>query len=125
MTASKNKITLFRGFRNSNSYVWSPFVTKLEFRFRYSNLPYRIEEGSPREGPNRKIPYVDVGALSCKDTTSEARRDLIADSTVIITSLIKSGHLDDLNANLTPAQKATDLALKALFEDKLYFMAVS
>ncbi|KAJ5494469.1 hypothetical protein N7463_010556, partial [Penicillium fimorum] len=36
-------------------------------------------------------------------------------------SIIASGHLEDLNRRLSPVEKAQDLSLKALLEDKLYF----
>lgn len=122
MPSESNIVTLFRGYANSNTYVWSPFVTKIEFRFRYSKLPYRVEPGSPRDGPKGKVPYVDVSALTA--TTSTSKQDLLADSTLIINTLVAKGILDDLNKGLTPIQKTTDLALKALFEEKLYFFNV-
>lgn len=123
MTQSEGRITtLFRGYANSNTYVWSPFVTKLEFRFRYSNLPYRVEAGSTRQGPKGKVPYVDVSALA--DQPSESNQDLLADSRLIIQNLINRGILDDLNKDLTPVQRMMDLALRALLEERLYFLNV-
>lgn len=123
MTKSEDCITtLFRGYTSLNAYVWSPFVTKIEFRFRYSNLPYRIEAGSPRNAPNGKVPYVDVSPLAAE--SSGSTQDLLADSRLIIQKLVERGILDDLNKDLTPIQKMTDLALRALFEERLYFFNV-
>ncbi|KAJ9660812.1 hypothetical protein H2198_002351 [Neophaeococcomyces mojaviensis] len=124
MADPNRKITLYRGFPNSNSYVWSPFVTKLEFRFRYSKLPYHIQEGSTREGPNGKIPYIGVATPNLQLSTNEEQTNFIADSTVITSNLVGKSYLEDLNGGLTAEQKAADMGLRALCEDKLYFFNV-
>jgi hypothetical protein len=49
----------------------------------------------------------------------------LGDSTLIISKLEDDGLLDDLNSKLSPVEKANDLALRALLEDKLYFYQVS
>lgn len=45
----------------------------------------------------------------------------MGDSTLIVKALTERGLLPDLNAALSPAQRAEDLALRALLEEKLYF----
>ncbi|TVY32874.1 Failed axon connections-like protein [Lachnellula subtilissima] len=112
-------ITVFRGSKNPGSYVWSPFVTKIETRLRFADLPYRTDAGSPKSAPKGKIPYVTIS-----EPDTNAPTATLADSAMIIEKLKENGFLDDLNAGLSPEQKAHDMALKALLEDKLYFYQV-
>ncbi|KAK1148872.1 hypothetical protein N8T08_008757 [Aspergillus melleus] len=112
-------VTLFRGFPETGCYTWSPFVTKLEARLRFSGLPYSVEQGSVRVAPRGKIPYVAVADTHHASEGSTPR--IIGDSTLITKSLMHDGVLADLDANLRPTEKLNDLALKALLEDKLYF----
>jgi len=37
---------------------------------------------------------------------------------------VEEGRLEDLNAKLSPTERAMDLAIRALLEDKLYFYQV-
>ncbi|KAF2972585.1 hypothetical protein GQX73_g925 [Xylaria multiplex] len=110
-SSNPQTITVFRGFKDSGNFVWSPFVTKLEARLRFAGIPYTAGIGSPRTGPTGKIPYVEI---SC-----EAKSETLGDSTLIINALCKNGTLPDLNARLSKAERAHDLALRALLEDKL------
>ncbi|KAK4443737.1 hypothetical protein QBC34DRAFT_336322 [Podospora aff. communis PSN243] len=114
MTAkSLPQFILYRGFDRPGRHVWSPFVNKLETRLRLVGIRYDVEVGSMREAPRGKIPYL---AIKDHDNT-----ELLADTTLITRRLVDNGLMKDLNANLTPAQKAQDLALRALLEDKLAF----
>ncbi len=108
-------ITLYRGFAARGCYVWSPFVNKLEARLRIAAVPYRVGSGSPRDAPRGKVPYVQL----------EGSPELLGDSALITRKFIDDGYMSDLNAGLTPVQKAQDLAVRALLEDKLYFYQVS
>lgn len=119
---SSTRILLYRGFPPSNQYTWSPFVTKLEFRLRLAGIAYQNLEGNPTEGPAGKVPYVDISALSDGQT---GQKELVGDSGVIIRTLIGRGAMTDLNSELTVEDKLTDVGIKALFEDKLYFLQVS
>ena len=113
-------ITLYRGFQGSGIYVWSPFVNKLEARLRFAGLSYRTEAGSLSQAPRGKIPYVALAKTDSDNPTST----VLGDSTLIIEKLIKDDAVADLNVKLSPAEKAHDLALRALLEDKLYFYQV-
>lgn len=117
---NQDKLILYRGFPPSSKYTWSPFVTKLEFRLRYSKIPYTLQEGSTQEGPSGKIPYVEIAPLS-----SSNQRELVGDSTFIINTLVQRGLTEDLNSHLTPEQKAADMGIRALCEDKLYFLGMA
>ncbi|TVY47840.1 Failed axon connections-like protein [Lachnellula cervina] len=116
-------ITVYRGSKNPGAYVWSPFVTKLETRLRFASLPYRTDAGSPKSAPKGKIPYTTISEPTT-NTNSNAPATRLADSGVIIEKLKENGFLHDLNAGLSPEQKAHDMALTALLEDKLYFYQV-
>jgi hypothetical protein len=112
-------ITLYRGFKGSGVYVWSPFVNKLEARFRLAGLPYLTDSGSPMQGPKGKIPYIGISTPESQTPTR-----FLGDSTLIIAQLVEEGRLDDLNAKLSPMERVMDLAIRALLEDKLYFYQV-
>ncbi|KAF1960550.1 hypothetical protein CC80DRAFT_437556 [Byssothecium circinans] len=109
------EITLFRGSDEPGHFVWSPFVTKVEFRLRTSNTSYTRAIGAAASGPKGKIPYLDL--------TMPGQPTLhLADSTLILKSLVESNLINDVNSALSPAQKGIDLAIRALFEEKLYFL---
>lgn len=111
-------LTLFRGFPSSASYVWSPFATKLEARLRFAGLPYKTEQGAPPKAPRGKIPYLAISK------NGDAAPETVSDTTLISERLVSDGLAEDLNGKVTAAQKAQDLAVRALLEDKLYFYQV-
>lgn len=115
---SQPSLTLYRGWKENGVYVWSPFVTKVEARLRFANVAYRTEAGSLSEAPKGKIPYIGI----VKDDHSDPT--LLADSTSIIEHMVEQGPLEDVNAGFSAAERAHDLALRALLEDKLYFYQV-
>ncbi|KAM7200901.1 hypothetical protein V8F20_005143 [Naviculisporaceae sp. PSN 640] len=116
MSASKtaSKLIVYRNSQVAGRYNSSPFVNKLETRLRLAGVPYRTVFGTRKQAPRGKVPYVGF----------EASGELIADTTFIFRRLVDDGVLPDLNAGLSPAQKAQDLAIRALLEDKLYFFLV-
>ncbi len=118
MASDSLSLTLFRGFPISASYVWSPFVTKLEARFRFAGLAYKLDEGAPPKGPRGKVPYIAISK------TSDAAPEVISDTTLISKRFVADGLAEDLNGKLTAAEKAQDLAVRALLEDKLFFYQV-
>jgi glutathione S-transferase len=115
--ASKSSpaITLYRGWNTPTQYVWSPFVTKVEFRLRTSHTPYAAGVGGPRSGPRGKIPYLEIGPL-------DAPAELLSDSAIILKTLSERAVVTDVNEGLSGLQKGQDLAVRALFEDRLYFL---
>lgn len=113
-------LTIFRGFLDAGTFVWSPYVTKLEAHLRFSGLPYKTAIGSPREGPKGKIPYISISRNDNNSTT-----ETLGDSSLIVATLCERGALKDLNKHLSRAERAQDLALRALLEDKLSFYHVS
>ncbi|KAK7187764.1 hypothetical protein DPSP01_010812 [Paraphaeosphaeria sporulosa] len=115
--ASKSSpaITLYRGWNTPSQYVWSPFVTKVEFRLRTSHVPYTCGVGGPRAGPRGKIPYLEITPL-------DAPTELLSDSTLILRTFTERGVVNDVNTGLTGVQQGQDLAVRALLEDRLYFL---
>ena len=111
------EIILYRGWAQNGVYVWSPFVTKLELRLRLSGIKYRTEAGNPRTAPTGKIPYIEI--KSQNDPASPSTK--IGDSSLIAQHFISNGLMQDLNIDLDETTKTLDLAMQALFEDKLYF----
>lgn len=124
-------VTLFRGFADHGRYVASPFVTKLEARLRIGGMAYRVGTGSVMKAPRRKVPYVEVdhaadpsSSDAAKAATAAHRPEVLADSALITRKFVENGYLEDLNAGLSPAERARDLSVRALLEDKLYFYQV-
>ncbi|RYO95292.1 hypothetical protein DL766_002278 [Monosporascus sp. MC13-8B] len=87
-------ITVFRGWEDPGRYVWSPYVIKLEARLRFGGMRGHV--------------WAETNSL-------------LSDSTFIIKVLSRWGIVPDLNAVLGPEDRAKDLALRALLEEKLYF----
>ncbi|KAG9570599.1 hypothetical protein KCU71_g1068, partial [Aureobasidium melanogenum] len=115
--ASSSSITVYRGFQGSGCYTWSPFVTKLEARLRFADVPYSVEVGSPMKAPRGKIPYVHFRS---PDQSTQS----LGDSQLIIQKLIDEDVLRDLNSKMNAVDKAHDYAIRAVLEDKLYFYQV-
>ncbi|KAL1594331.1 hypothetical protein SLS60_010090 [Paraconiothyrium brasiliense] len=115
--ASKSSpaITLYRGWNTPNQYVWSPFVTKIEFRLRTSRTSYTCGVGGPRSGPRGKIPYLELKYPG-------SAPELLSDSTLILKTLCERDIVKDVNAGLEGGETGQDLAVRALLEDKLYFL---
>ncbi|KAK4456558.1 hypothetical protein QBC42DRAFT_322311 [Cladorrhinum samala] len=125
-------LTVYRAFPATPNHVWSPFVNKLELRLRLDSIPYSLGVGNPRQAPRGKIPYIITSSLppssssslpssSSSSSPSSPENSILEDTTLITQHLIKSGILTDLNARLSPAGRAQDLAVRSLLEDKLYF----
>lgn len=87
----------------------SPFVAKLETWLRMAGLPYEKKRGNPPGAPKGKIPYVIVDGVK------------LGDSQKIIEELTQR-HQVQLDAHLTPQQKATALAVRRMVEEGLYFV---
>jgi hypothetical protein len=105
---------IIHGANKPGQYTWSPFVTKLEFRLRLSDLPYQHGTGGPFTAPRGKIPYVELPRPG-------APSESLGDTTLITKELVHRELLPDLNARLSAADAAHDIAIRALLEDKLFF----
>jgi glutathione S-transferase len=91
----------------------SPFCMKLETWLRMSGLPYEAKAiTGPPKSKSGKIPYIERS-----DGT------FLGDSTTIIETLTRE-HGVDLDAELTPRQRAESVLLQRTFEEHLYFLVL-
>jgi glutathione S-transferase len=90
----------------------SPFVHKLENHLRLAALAYDKRPGDARKAPRGKLPYIE----------HEGRQ--LGDSQRILEYLAARG-LADLDAWLTPTQRADAFALRSMLESDLYFALAS
>jgi glutathione S-transferase len=90
----------------------SPFAIKTDIQLKMSGLPYRIGEGgTPQTGPKGKIPYIEDGGR------------LIGDSTFIRDHIEKTYDID-LDAGLSPEERARAWSIERMLEDHLYWAMV-
>lgn len=90
----------------------SPFTTKVECLMRLAGLPYRMHVvTNPGKTPRGKLPYLEDGTAT------------ISDSEHIVAHL-KAAHGVDLDATLTPLEKAQSHALQRMIEERLYWIIV-
>jgi len=118
MSTKTPLLKVYRGSAPGAHYSWSPFVGKLEARLRLGGASYRVEAGSKMQAPRGKVPYVSI---------SDAQGgvpQLLGDTALIARHLTENGLLADFSTVLNPAQRARDLAIRSLLEDKLYFFIV-
>jgi hypothetical protein len=118
MKEDQAKLIVYRGWLDRGKHVWSPFVIKLEARLRFAGVLYITEAGSTRTAPKGKIPYVECQGPGDSPSTS------LGNSTLIIKHLIEWNILPNINEKITSTDRAQDLALRALLEEKLYFYHV-
>ncbi|KAH7379566.1 hypothetical protein BKA66DRAFT_466290 [Pyrenochaeta sp. MPI-SDFR-AT-0127] len=110
----KCKLVIARGTDRPGQYSWSPFVTKVEFRFRLGKLSYENGTSGPLQGPRGKIPYIEI-------STPDSPSEVVADSFLITKDFINRRFLLDVNTALSGKDAGHDLAIRAILEEKLYF----
>lgn len=90
---------------------FSPFCFKAEVYLKLAGIPYTTELADSRKAPKNKLPVlVDSGRT-------------IADSSAIIEHLERTRE-KPLDSALTPRQRAIATAVRAMLEEKLYFVIV-
>jgi glutathione S-transferase len=90
----------------------SPFCMKVELFLRMADLEYKvIEVSNPRLGPKGKLPFIEDDGVR------------VADSSVII-EYLQDKHGIDIDAQLTPQQRALTLAVQRMLDEHLYWGAV-
>lgn len=90
----------------------SPFCMKLECWLRMAKIPFEVRPADMPKAPKGKIPYVEL-----PDGTR------MGDSQLIIERLSRE-HGVDLDASLTPAQRATARAVRRMLEEATYFTGI-
>ena len=86
----------------------SPFVMKAEVLLQMAGLPYRTDTSGFPKAPKGKLPYIDDDG------------EVIADSTFIRQHIEKKYRLD-LDAELSPPERAVAWAFEKMCEDHLYW----
>jgi len=87
----------------------SGYCQKLETFFRICDFKdYEVKFTAPPKAPKGKLPYIVVDGKP------------VADSHFIIRYLIKDGKMRDLDASLTPLQKAESRAWQGYLEELIY-----
>jgi len=90
----------------------SPFCVKLELWLKLAEIPYTVDfQMMPNKGPKKKIPYIIENGK------------LIGDSSLIIEHLTKTRHID-IDAGLTDRERAFDLAVCGMCDERLYWYGV-
>jgi hypothetical protein len=68
-----------------------------------------------------EVDSTDSRARDASSDPTATYLEKLADSALITRKFIDDGTTEDLNAALLPTERAKDLAVRALLEDKLYF----
>ena len=89
----------------------SPFVIKTETQLKMAGLAYRTEFGARERAPKGKLPFIDDDG------------ETIADSVFIRDHLFRK-HGVDLDAGLSPAQRAQAWTIERMLEDHIYWAIV-
>lgn len=89
-----------------------PFCVKLETALRLAGVAYETCQSTrPDKGPKAKIPFAEIDG------------ERIGDSTLILDRLKETRGID-LDAHLSPRERAQSLALQRMLEEHLYFILV-
>ncbi|MBS0332111.1 MAG: glutathione S-transferase family protein [Proteobacteria bacterium] len=89
----------------------SPFVIKTEVQLKMAGLSYRKERRRPTEGPKGKVPFIEDDG------------ETIGDS-VLIRDHIERKYGLDLDAGLSPRERALGWAAERVCEDHLYWATI-
>lgn len=84
----------------------SPYVTKTEVQLQMAGLDFERRRANPAEGPKGQVPFIDDGG------------QLIGDST-FIRMHIEREYGVDLDAGLSPLQRAQALAIEVMVDREL------
>jgi len=88
----------------------SPFVIKLETWLRMSGIPYETRTSANLAMPHQKLPVAMIAG------------ELVPDSSLIIQHLQYLHPQSISDQNLSASERAQSCALRALFEQHLYFL---
>ncbi len=89
----------------------SPFCAKVETYLRMAGVPYEVADAIPPTAPKGKLPYISDGGKK------------IADSRFII-EYLRERYAVDLDAELTPSQRAESTAFQRMIEDDLQWVVM-
>jgi glutathione S-transferase len=89
----------------------SPYVTKTEVQLKMAGLDYRKARGRPELSPKGQLPFIEDGG------------ELVSDST-FIRAHIEAKYGVDLDAGLSPAERAQAWAVERMVENHLGWCVV-
>jgi glutathione S-transferase len=89
----------------------SPFVLKTETQLKMAGLAYRTELGAREKAPKGKLPFIDDDG------------ETVADSVYIRDHLLRK-HGVDLDAGVSPSQRAQAWTIERMLEDHIYWAIV-
>jgi len=113
--ASSTNLTLHGFAKSENRPSPSGYCQKLETYLRAAGSPsYTMKATLPFSAPKGKLPYITFPDGS-----------ILADSHFILRHLLQNGLAPDLDADLSPAQRAESRAWAAWTEERLYPAVVS
>lgn len=108
--AAQSTIKLFVFPRMFDIPNLSPFCCKMETWLRMAQVPYEVVvTRDPRVAPRKKLPFIEDGGVR------------IADSSVIVEHLSRTRGVD-LDASLSPSQRATATLVKRTLEEHYSFV---
>ncbi|KND01921.1 uncharacterized protein SPPG_02429 [Spizellomyces punctatus DAOM BR117] len=106
---SEANVLIIYGFgKDENMPSGSGFCQKVETFARATKIPYELRATLPDRAPKGKLPYITFG-----DET-------VADSHFILKYVVQKRISRDLDASLTPSQKADSRAFQSYIEEHLY-----
>ncbi|TWB18557.1 glutathione S-transferase family protein [Nitrospirillum bahiense] len=115
MTATQSNpsqpITLYTGGALFGLPDASPFCIKAEVQLKMAGVPYVKAQGMPDQGPKGQIPYIEDDGTRLGDST-------------FIRAHIEKTYGVDLDAGLTPQQRALSWTIERLLENQLYWTVV-
>ncbi|KZT50232.1 hypothetical protein CALCODRAFT_504947 [Calocera cornea HHB12733] len=101
------KLYVFDNPPNAPSHSY--FCQKLETYFRATGVKYTVEHTLPFSAPKGKLPFVEF-----------PDGEKLPDTFFIIRRLVSTGQSEDLDAHLTPAQRADSVAWQGWIDDRIY-----
>ncbi|KAF4687595.1 hypothetical protein FOZ60_003760 [Perkinsus olseni] len=90
----------------------SHFCTKLHIWLELSGLPYTLVGVGRPDGPYGKVPYIELNGKAYGDSSA-------------IVEMLSEKYNKDLDADLSPEQKAMSVALQRMVEEHAYFLTVA
>lgn len=121
-------VTLYRFALSADGFDISSWVNRLEYLLLFSHVPYTVESSDILSAPRGRMPYIKLktttnhrgknGRYSAKTTTEE-----IPDSWHAYNTLVKRGHIVDLDAGITLEQRAKGRVIEALVLE-MYWLGV-
>lgn len=103
-------ITLYGGGENFGLPEVSPYVTKTEVQLQMAGLAFAKAVAKPADGPKQQIPFIDHDGVVVGDST-------------FIRAHLEAAFGVDLDAGLTPLQRAQAWAIERMCENSLSWAA--